>query len=234
MKSLLPNLLTLSNLACGLLAVIAIFSSDYRLAAWLVGVALVLDFLDGFTARLLKVHSEIGKQLDSLADLVTFGVAPGFLLYRLFKMSYLSGEPVPGFLPFIALLIPVFSALRLAKFNVDTRQKDYFIGLPTPASAILIFSLGLWGFYTDNETTRGIILHPFLLTLLTIATSALLVAELPLMSLKLRNLNWRENRGVFILLFLIGLALFFLRFRALAIIIPLYLLLSLIYKPTRK
>jgi len=234
LKTYIPNLFTLSNLACGLLAIVAVFSSDYILAAWLVGAALVLDFLDGFTARLLKVHSELGKQLDSLADLVTFGVVPGLLMFRLFKMSYQSGEPVPDFLPFLALLIPIFSALRLAKFNIDTRQKDYFIGLPTPAAAILIFSLGLWGLYTGNETTKGIILHPFLLTFLTVATSALLVAELPLMSLKIKNLKWSENKGVIVMLLLIALALFFLRFRALAIIIPLYLVLSLIYKPTRK
>ncbi len=233
-KSFVPNLLTLSNLVCGLVAIAAIFSSDYILAAWLVGVALVLDFLDGFAVRLLRVHSELGKQLDSLADLISFGLVPGFLLYRLFEVSYLSGEPVPSFLPFLALLIPVFSALRLAKFNIDTRQSDYFIGLPTPASSILIFSLCLWGFYTDNETTRSIILHPFLLTILAIVTSVLLVVELPLISLKVRSLSWRENKGVIILLVLVTLALFVLRFKALAIIVPLYLLISLIYKPTRK
>lgn len=231
MKSIVPNILTLSNLSCGLLAITTLFAADYRSAAWLVGFGLVFDFLDGFAARLLKVHSELGKQLDSLADLVTFGVVPGILMFRLFKMG---AEPIPEFLPYIAFLIPVFSALRLGRFNLDDRQTDHFIGLPTPANTILIFSLGLWGIYSDNDTTVGILLHPFFLTGLTIASSLLMVAELPLMSLKVKNLSWKDNKGRIVLLLFIAVALFFLRFRALAIIIPLYLLLSLIFKPSYK
>ncbi len=194
----------------------------------------VFDFFDGFAARLLKVHSELGKQLDSLADLVSFGVAPGFLVFKMFQMSYLSGEPSPDFLPYIALLIPLLSALRLAKFNIDTRQADYFIGMPTPANALFLYSIGLMGIYTDNETVQNIILHPFLLTAITIITSFLLVAELPLMSLKVKNMKWKENKGRIILLLGIVLLLVIFRFRALAFIIPFYLLLSLVFKPNKK
>jgi len=194
----------------------------------------IFDFFDGFAARLLKVHSELGKQLDSLADLVSFGVAPGFLVYKMFQMSYLSGEPSPEFLAYLALLIPLFSALRLGKFNIDTRQADYFIGMPTPANALFWYALGLMGIYTDNETVQNIILHPFLLTALTVLTSFLLVAELPLMSLKVKSFKWSENKGRVFLILGIVLLLVLFRFRALAFIIPLYLILSLIFRPNRK
>lgn len=193
----------------------------------------VFDFFDGFAARLLKVHSELGKQLDSLADLVSFGVAPGFLVFKMFQMSYMSGEPSPEFLGYLALLIPLFSALRLAKFNIDTRQAEYFIGMPTPANALFLYSIGLMGIYTDNETIQNIILHPFMLTAVTIITSFLLVAELPLMSLKVKSTKWQENKGRIILLIGIIALLAIFRLRALTFIIPFYLLLSLIFKPNR-
>ncbi len=234
MKATIPNILTLANLAAGLLAIISIFNGDYALAAWLIASSLVFDFLDGFSARLLKVHSELGKQLDSLADVVSFGVVPGFLVFKLFKMSALSGEPVPDFLPYIALLIPLFSALRLAKFNIDTRQAEYFIGMPTPANAIFWFALGLWAIFTDNPTTQNVLLHPFFLTALTVATSFLLVAELPLMSLKIKSLKWNENKGRVFLIVGIVVLMAVLRYRGLAFVIPLYILLSYIFKPNRK
>lgn len=235
LKSYIPNLLTLSNLACGLLAILSIFRGDYILAAWLIGGSQVFDFMDGFAARLLKVHSEMGKQLDSLADLVSFGVAPGFLMFKIFEISANeSVEPAISFLPYFALLIPLFSALRLAKFNIDTRQTDYFIGMPTPANTILLFSIGLLAIYTDNLTLRNILLHPFFLTALTIVSSFLLVAELPLMSLKAKNLKWGDNKGRIVLLLGILIMALIFRFRALAFIIPLYLIISLIFKPNRK
>ncbi len=233
LKSYIPNLLTLSNLACGLIAIIAIFGGDYILVAWLIGLSLVFDFLDGFAARLLGVHSELGKQLDSLADLVSFGVVPGLFMFMLFEMSWMSGEPSVEFLPYMALLIPLFSALRLAKFNIDTRQADYFIGMPTPANTILILSIGLMAIYAEEGTVKNILLHPFFLTALTVITSFLLVAELPLMSLKAKNLKWGENKGRIVLLLGIVLLVVLFRFRALAFIIPLYLILSLIFKPNR-
>lgn len=233
LKSYIPNLLTLSNLACGLLAIVSIFGGDYILVAWLIGFSLIFDFLDGFAARLLGVHSELGKQLDSLADLVSFGVVPGLFMFMLFEMSWMSGEPSIEFLPYIALLIPLFSALRLAKFNIDTRQAEYFIGMPTPANTIFLLSLGLWAVYAGEGTAKNVLLHPFFLTALTVVTSFLLVAELPLMSLKVKNVKWTDNKGRIIMLALIAVLLVVFRFRALAFVIPLYLLLSLIFKPNR-
>ena len=234
MKLLVPNIFTISNLLSGTLAIIAVFNGNYHLTLWLTVAALVFDFLDGLLARLLRVHSEMGKQLDSLADMVTFGVLPGLFVFHLLEQAQsLGSEPVPGFLPYIGLLIPAFTALRLAKFNLDERQTEHFIGLPSPASAFLIISLCFWGLTTKSEFTRQIILHPFLMTIVTIGSSLLLVAELPLLSLKIKNLSWRENRGRFLLVLLAAIIILVFRFRALAFIVPLYLLLSLIFKPKK-
>ncbi len=233
MKQLLPNIFTLANLAAGLLALQSLVSGQYRSSAVLIAVALLCDFLDGLVARALKVHSELGKQLDSLADVVSFGVVPGFMLFAMFQEIPRTGEPLPVFLPYLAFLIPLFTALRLAKFNLDSRQAEFFIGLPSPANAILIYALGVWAFSTDNETTQNILFHPFLLTLLVLLSSLLLVAEIPLLSFKLQDLSWRNNKGR-ILLILGSFVLFILlRFRALAFVVPLYLLVSLLFKPRK-
>lgn len=233
MKSTIPNILTLANLAAGLLAIIAIFENQFLISAYLVGASLLFDFADGLVARALKVHSELGKQLDSLADTVSFGVVPGLFLYQLFQMAPSDGEPIPAFLPYLALLVPLFSALRLGKFNIDERQSENFIGLPTPANTILIYSLGLWAIFTENPTTEAILFHPFLLTVLCIGSSILLVAELPLMSLKVKDLSWKNNKGRYLLIAISILLIGILRVRAFAFIIPLYLLLSLLFKPNK-
>lgn len=231
LKRNLPNIITLANLGSGVLAIIALFEGRWDLILWLLGASLVFDFLDGLVARALGVHSELGLQLDSLADLISFGLAPGIALFLTFKDASLSGEPLPDFLPYIALLVPIFSAFRLAKFNIDDRQEDYFIGLPTPSNAILLYAICLWAHWTDNPTTEAILYHPFFLSILSIATSLLLVAELPLMSLKVKSWTWRENKSRIFLVLAIVLLFVFLRFRALAFVIPLYLLISILFKP---
>lgn len=221
-------------MVCGLLAILLVQEGNFVLSAILLAIALVCDFLDGFVARLLKVHSEMGKQLDSLADMVTFGVLPGFVLYKLFGMAHTMAEPFPDWLNYIAFLVPVFSALRLAKFNIDTRQSEHFIGLPTPANALFIFSLALIVSQSENESLNIVLLHPFLLSAVSVVCSLLLVAELPLIALKFKNYSLRDNAGRFILIAASIVLFAFLRLRALAFVIPLYLLLSLIFKPNRK
>jgi len=230
-KRNLPNILTLANLASGILAIIAVFDGRWDLILWLLGASLVFDLLDGLVARALKVHSELGLQLDSLADMVSFGVAPGIALFQTFQSAGRGGEPIPEFLPYLALLVPIFSAMRLAKFNIDSRQAEHFIGMPTPANAILIYSISLWAQWTENATTEAILFHPFFLTIFTIASSLLLVAELPLMSLKVKDWTWKGNRSRIVLILAIVLLFIFLRFRALAFVIPLYLLISILFKP---
>ena len=226
-------MLTLANLSCGILAIIALFEGRMELIWWLFGASLIFDLLDGLVARALGVHSELGLQLDSLADMVSFGLAPGIALFMTFKKAGNGAEPLPEFLPYIAILVTLFSALRLAKFNIDDRQADYFIGLPTPANAVLIYGLCIWAFSTENATTEAILLHPFFLTALTVVSSLLLVAELPLMSFKVKAFTWKGNRSRILFAVLIIALFTIFRFRALAFIIPLYLLISLLFKPNK-
>ncbi len=145
MQKHIPNFFTLLNLLCGCCALLFSFD-NLVISSYFVGIAVVFDFLDGFAARLFNAKSDIGKDLDSLADVVSFGVVPGMILFKLIETFFVTGEYRNDnlfYIPFIAFLIPLFSALRLAKFNNDERQTDAFIGLPTPANAILIASFPL-------------------------------------------------------------------------------------------
>lgn len=251
-KKHIPNTITCGNLVCGCLAIVQIFNGNLVLAAYLVGLAAVLDFFDGFAARLLKVSSPIGKDLDSLADMVTFGVVPGFVMYKLIHMGALQTyvQEHPGSdngmsffetlsfstpLSYFALLIPVFSALRLAKFNNDTRQSDSFIGVPTPANAILICSLPLLlnikSGFAETTLYAGLVpylLNTKLLVVLSIVMSVLLVAELPLIALKFKNFGWKGNeiRFVFLSLAVVLLAVF--QLAGIPLVIITYLIVSVV------
>lgn len=198
------------------------------MASYLIGLAAVLDFMDGMVARLLKAYSEIGKQLDSLADMVTFGLLPGMMLYKLIEFSATGNS----FLPWFAFLVPVFSAIRLAKFNIDVRQTDSFIGVPTPANAMLIASLPLISTFEPqlNAAVFGtLITNCFFLIGLTLVMSLLMVAELPLFSLKFKNLQWSKNRIRFIFLSCSLILLILFHFVAIPVIIFLYIILSIIH-----
>lgn len=231
MKKHIPNAITCLNLFSGCLALYFAFHDNLIYTAYLVGLAAVFDFLDGMAARVLKTSSEIGKQLDSLADMVSFGVVPGAIMFMLLSKV---GLPVLGIhaevIPFFGFLITIFSALRLAKFNLDTRQTTSFIGLPTPACTILVASLPL---ILANGTLLHyeIIQNYFLLLPLTVLLSYLLVAELPLFALKFQNLSWQDNATRFIFLGLSVILLALLNFAAIPLIIALYILLSIIKKP---
>ena len=240
MKKHLPNALTCLNLLCGCLALSCIFSGSLVTAAVFVAVAAVADFFDGFVARALRVSSPIGKDLDSLADMVSFGVVPGAVMYRLMLETLSAGQQGLQFMVgvgvgvgnwlvsvviYFPFLISIFSALRLAKFNNDTRQTNSFIGLPTPACTLVVASLPLILAYDDFGLSR-IILNPWLLLGLTVLLSGLLVAELPLFALKFKNLRWRGNRRRFIF---VGLALAlvgWLRAAGVPLAVLLYVLLS--------
>jgi CDP-diacylglycerol--serine O-phosphatidyltransferase len=224
------------NLLCGCIAILLSFE-NLDAASYLIGIAIIFDFLDGFTARILNAKTDIGKDLDSLADVVSFGVAPGFILYFLIQIYsneltlLVSGT---SYIPFIAFVIPLFSALRLAKFNNDDRQTDHFIGLPTPANALLIASLPL--IISQESTLTGICLdcvqsivkNKYFLIALTVLLSYLLIAEIPLLSLKFQSFGWKENkfRYIFLGISLILLILFF--YIAIPIIIIVYFILSLL------
>jgi len=242
-KQHIPNIITLGNLFCGCLAIVCAFNDELVWTAYFVGIAAVLDFFDGFVARLLKVGGELGKQLDSLADMVTFGVVPGVVIYHLIKNGidykiYFSQGVIDTsiiglltpFSPFIGFLITVFSALRLAKFNIDTRQTDSFIGVPTPANSILICSIPLIiEFHRNNHGKFHVfLLNPYLYIFLTFLMSYLLVAELPLFALKFKNFTWADNKIRYVFLIISAVLLIVFQFIAIPFIIFLYIILSII------
>lgn len=235
-KKHIPNAITCGNLLCGCFGILFTMGSKLHLAFLMVILAAILDFFDGFMARLFKVSSPIGKDLDSLADLVTFGVLPGFIMYNMIGFSCIeksTGILIFQYLPFLAFLIPVFSAIRLAKFNNDPRQSDSFIGVPTPANALLISSLGLILFtkLEDGKELLGylkLIYNSYSLTGLTILMSYLLVAELPLFALKFKNFNWIDNKIRYLFLMLSAILLILFKSIAIPFIIFLYIVLSII------
>jgi CDP-diacylglycerol--serine O-phosphatidyltransferase len=229
----IPNLLTLCNLVCGCIAIVFAFEGNLVLCAYLIGIACVFDFLDGMAARAFKVHSELGKQLDSLADMVSFGVVPGVVMYNLIQYSLISDFVENQtetnafiFLPYIGFLIPVFSAIRLAKFNIDTRQSDSFIGVPTPANTIFIVSLPL--ILKFDTAFDSIIENPYFLIFISLIASLSLVAPLPLFALKFKNFSWKDNKVRYIFLLLALEMLIVFRFAGIPLIIILYIVLSII------
>lgn len=247
-KKNIPNTITLGNLMCGCLAISKAFEGDLVSAAFFVGVALVLDFFDGFTARLLKVSSPIGKDLDSLADMVTFGVVPGVVVYKLIVLSMLkpildsppenigwtiypalTAESTNSVLPYFGFVITIFSCIRLAKFNNDTRQTGSFIGLPTPANAMVICSIPLiMTFQPELLVVNTIIQHVGFLIGLTAFMSYMLVAEIPLFALKFKSFAWSQNRQVYLFLISAVILLFSLKFIGIALVVLFYVLLSIV------
>ena len=224
-KKHLPNAITCANLFSGCVGIVFAFQGNSIVAAYALFLAAIFDFFDGFASRVLQSFSGIGKDLDSLADMVSFGVLPSVILYELFLQT----KPLPGvgiYLNFIAFLIPVFSALRLAKFNTDTRQAEIFIGLPTPANAILIASLPLIIDQLPNLSVY--ILNPYVLSVFTAVMCALLVAEMPLLSLKFKSRDFNKNIYRYLLLLFSAILVLFFKFAAVPVVIFIYILLSVI------
>lgn len=240
-KKHIPNAITCCNLLCGCLAIVQAFEGNLIYTAYLVVLAAIFDFFDGFAARMLRVTSPIGKDLDSLADMVTFGVVPGIMMFKLIDhslvQSFYKGSPeewivnhplpqVYAYVHFIALIIVVFSALRLAKFNNDTRQTSSFIGLPTPANAIFICSFPLILAYGNSALASDIITNPYFLVIISVILSFFLVAEIPLFALKFRTFSWNGNRTRYIFLMISVVLLILFRFTGIPLIILLYVLMS--------
>ncbi len=232
MKKQIPNFLTCLNLFCGCIAVVMIFRNHLEWAAYMVFVAAVFDLMDGMAARMLKVSSPIGKELDSLADVVSFGFVPGAILFKLLQENVgtiSDNEMLTRMFQFVPFIVTLFSAVRLAKFNLDTRQADSFIGLPTPANTLLIVSLPLI-IANDRFGLTNFIMNPYFLIGLSLVQSFLLVAELPLIALKFKNFTWKDNSYQFILIIASAVLLIALKFVALPLIIMLYVLLSVVKK----
>ena len=230
MKKHFPNTLTCCNLISGCIATYWAFQSDYQLALLFVVIGAIFDFFDGFAARLLHVSSPIGKELDSLADDVTFGFAPSAVVYSMISSLTneipLFGQPLLGqLLPYVAFIMAAFSALRLAKFNLDERQTTTFIGLPTPANALFWTSLA--ASFQFNQELMPNEAYAVLLIVGVLVASWLLIAEIPMFALKFKSYGWQGNelRYGFIAASILLLAI--LGLKGFAAVIVLYVLTSI-------
>ena len=271
----IPNLITASNMLCGVFAIILAFAGRIDIAPYFIFLAAVLDFFDGFVARLLKQQGELGKQLDSLADMISFGLAPGIIMmvvlvfYICPESSYGMFNELPmevkvhlslkdwvealffnkshGYnhsishllIPFCGLIIPFFSLFRLAKFNIDTRQSESFIGLPTPANTIFFMAFPLllsqYGGTTGWEHDLIMwLVQPVVLIPIIVVMSVLLVSELPLFALKFKHFKWKGNGTRYIFLISCGILISTLLIWSIPIIVLLYLILSFIQYILRK
>lgn len=230
----IPNAITLCNLLSGIVAVFLAVFGELELAGVFVVIGIGFDFFDGFAARLLNVQGELGKQLDSLADMVTSGVVPGIILFQLIlratsnsSIEMVFKSETFEYLPFIGLLVTLASAYRLAKFNIDTRQSTSFIGVPTPANTLLIISLPWILAYSNLEIATEILSDVYVLIGLTILCSYLLNAEIPLFALKFKNYTWKDNNYKFLFLGVSVVLLVSLQFIAIPLVILLYVLVSI-------
>ena len=225
MRKHIPNLITCCNALCGALAVFMIMNNNGFMAAWLVLLAMIFDFFDGFMARLLHVKSDLGKELDSLADMVSFGVVPTLLARLLIQESFTGEESAltVNILSYLPVLMVAFSAYRLAKFNLDTRQTFSFIGVPTPANAL--FWVGLvFAFEWQHKFSLICWGNSWVLAGCVILLSWLLVAELPMFSLKFHSFKWEENKIRYLYFLTLILLFVLLQETMLSFIIPLYIL----------
>ena len=241
----IPNIITSLNLLCGCVAIMFAVSGDLVSASFFAFAGIFLDFFDGLAARLLNAQSQVGLQLDSLADVVTSGVLPGIVMVQLLSealtgnslditaifSSTSNNTSIESYLPFIGLLIAVASGYRLAKFNVDTRQTTSFIGLPVPANTLLILSLPLILSFQASQQITEVILTPWFLIIITLVSCVLLNAEIPLFGLKFKTWNFKDNAVRYLFLIASILLLVVLKFIAIPIIIFLYILVSLFWKP---
>ena len=230
-KKHIPNLITLLNLFSGCIALIYATEHNFEMAFFFVSLGIFLDFFDGFFARLFKVSSPLGLQLDSLADMVTSGLVPGFVMYLMLSNGNLSTS---SWLPYLGFIITLGSCYRLANFNIDTRQTDSFIGLPTPANALLILSLPLVLDNTSSELVATLLKNPYFLLAITAFSAFILNAEIPLFSLKIKEFNFAKNKLQIIFLATSIVLLFVLEFLAVPLIILFYVLLSVLNNYQKK
>ena len=228
----IPNTVTCLNLFSGCIACLMAFEAKYEWAFLFILLSGVFDFFDGMLARLLNAHSPIGKDLDSLADDISFGLVPALIVFSLFKEVHYPVflEEIKHIIPYFAYILAIFSALRLAKFNNDTRQTSSFVGLPVPSNAIFWGALaaGAHEFIISNS------FNAIYLIILTTVFSYLLVSEIPMFSLKFKSLSWKDNKVSFTFLLVCIPLLVFLCISGFAAIIIWYILLSLITQKSNK
>lgn len=226
-KKHIPNSITLVNLFCGCMAIVFASRLDFEMAFYMVCLGIFFDFFDGFFARLFKVSGPLGLQLDSLADMVTSGVMPGYIMFHLLSNSQheISASP---WIPFLGFIITLGSCYRLAVFNLDTRQTNSFIGLPTPANALFILSLPLVLKYSDSLFILEIFTNQGVLLAITLFSAYILNAEIPLFSLKIKKFNLKDNALQIVFLVLSFLLLIFFQYLGIPLVIIGYVLLSIL------
>jgi CDP-diacylglycerol--serine O-phosphatidyltransferase len=236
-KNNIPNFITLLNLLSGSISIIMAFSGELALAGWIIFLAGIFDFADGLAARVLKARSEIGAQLDSLADVISFGLAPSVIMYQMMVQCHEIPDFVYGgihLLPLSALLLVTGSAWRLAKFNTDPGQETVFKGLPTPAMGLFVAALPLMLGKSGVEAIYDPLLRNYYILLpITIFLSWIMVSDIPMISLKFKNLAWKGNESQYILAACLPVLFIIFRFSAIPMIIFLYIIISVIDPPKK-
>lgn len=224
----IPNIVTCCNLLSGCIASVMAFQANYQSAILFIVIGAIFDFFDGMLARILHVSGPLGKELDSLADDITFGFAPSVIVFSLFKEVHYPEfiQSLADIFPYLAFIIAIFSALRLGKFNIDPRQSSSFIGLPTPANALFWGSLVVG----EHEFLISTSFNALYLLILVLIMSFLLVAELPMFSLKFKDLSWNTNKTTYLFLLVCIPLLFIFQASGFAAIILWYILLSILTK----
>jgi CDP-diacylglycerol--serine O-phosphatidyltransferase len=225
-KRLIPNLFTMLNLFSGCVALVFVSNAQYELAFYFVSLGIFFDFFDGFFARKFGVSGPLGVQLDSLADMVTSGVVPGYVMYMLLRDYHAFG--FESYVPFLGFIITLGACYRLARFNIDTRQSDSFIGLPTPANSLFFSSLPVIADYFHQDIDIGIFYNKWVLLLLTFLSAYIMNAEIPLFSLKIKNFSFAKYKLQVFFLVISVLMLVFLQILAVPFIIIIYVLLSIL------
>lgn len=241
-KKQIPNAFTLLNLLSGLIAIVCIFNGYYDHAFLFVCLGIFFDFWDGFLARRLHANSELGLQLDSLADMVTSGVVPGLMMFKLFETiqinqpAYMLTEATyyMGVVPYLGFIITLASCYRLANFNIDTRQTNSFIGLPTPANALLIMSIPMIQYVDTYQWLTNALDNPYVLLVITFISAYLLNAEIPLFALKFKKFDWQSAKLQILFLLYAVLLLTFFSFVAIPFIIFSYLIISVVVNKLAK
>lgn len=236
MRKRIPNFITLINLFCGCTAIIFLIYQDWNTAMILIGVSMLADFLDGLVARWLNVHSDVGKELDSLADMVSFGVVPGIIMFLILMKNFELSETDRFFklLPALpAFSLTLFSALRLARFNLDLRQTENFVGLNTPASTMFVCGIAI---IVDRQISPMdyYLTNPYIIYTIIFTLCYLLLANLPMFSLKFKRFAWKGNEVRFIFIALSILLIFFSKGSAPAWIIFIYLVLNAFQRILRR
>ncbi len=234
----IPNAITCLNIFSGCVASLLAIEGYLYPAALLIILAAIFDFMDGLFARLLGAYSNMGKELDSLADMLSFGFAPATIAFSYLRLAVLGDSNAP-FTPenlscsqiailLSAFIISIFSGLRLAKFNVDTRQTSSFVGVPTPTNAMFWASFPILFHFGDYPTVENLLTNQWLILAVIVVTSLLLVAEIPMFSLKIKNLKWQENQIRYLFFITLVLLAILLQWLAIPLVLFLYIIFSLI------